>query len=105
MRGSLMNMAWPMYNNFAMELVTEEQQAGTNSVLSLAWSASWMVSANVGGFIIQRYGFTAVMLMTVALYVTSTTCAYLLFRHRSEIGRASNPKHLPGAEALERVEF
>jgi MFS family permease len=87
MRGSLMNMAWPMYNNFAMELVSDDQQAGVNSVMSLAWSGSWMVSANIGGFIIQRYGFTAVMLVTVALYVTSTTSAYLLFRRDTHIGR------------------
>ena len=99
-RGSLMNMAWPMYNNFAMELVPEEQQAGVNSVLSLAWSASWMVSTNVGGYIIQQHGFTAVMLVTVALYVTSTTCAWMLFRHKADIGRAATAlsgEHVPTA--------
>jgi MFS family permease len=93
MRGSLMNMAWPMFNNFAMELVPENQQAGVNSVLSLAWSASWMVSANAGGFIIQRYGFTAVMLITVALYVTSTTCAWFLFRSKAHVGKAMVLSH------------
>jgi MFS family permease len=98
MRGSLMNMAWPMFNNFAMELVTEDQQAGVNSVLSLAWSGSWMVSANIGGFIIQRYGFTAVMLITVALYVISATSAWLLFRHKAQIGRAGQAVPHPGAE-------
>ena len=98
MRGSLMNMAWPMFNNFAMELVAEDQQAGVNSVLSLAWSGSWMVSANIGGFIIQRYGFTAVMLITVALYIMSTTSAWLLFRHKAQIGRAVRAMPAPGAE-------
>ena len=88
LRGSLMNMAWPMYNNFAMEMVTENQQAGTNSVMSLAWNASWMVSANIGGYIIQNYGFTVVMLVTVALYATSTTSAWALFNHKANIGRA-----------------
>jgi MFS family permease len=89
-RGCLMNLAWPMYNNFAMEMVPEDQQAGTNSVLSLAWSASWMVSANIGGHIIQNYGFTAVMLVTVALYIASTTSAWMLFRHKTMMGRAAN---------------
>jgi len=88
-RGSLMNMAWPMYNNFVMEMVPEEQQAGANSVMSLAWNASWMVSANIGGFIIQQYGFTSVMVITVVLYIASTSSAWLFFRHKSEIGRAT----------------
>jgi MFS family permease len=86
-RGSLMNMATPMYSNFAMEIVPQDQHAGTNSVMSLAWSASWMVSAQVGGYIIQRYGFTIVMLVTVALYVTAITSAWLLFHNKTEIGR------------------
>ncbi len=90
-RGCLMNLAWPMYNNFAMEMVPEDQQAGTNSVLSLAWSASWMVSANIGGHIIQNYGFTVVMVVTVALYLTSTTFAWMLFRHKKMMGRATAP--------------
>jgi MFS family permease len=97
LRGSLMNMAWPMYNNFAMELVSEEQQAGVNSVMSLAWNASWMVSANVGGYVIQQHGFTAVMLITVGLYVTSTTIAWFLFRHKVEIGRAAREAAGPHA--------
>jgi len=98
MRGSLMNMAWPMYNNFAMEMVSEEQQAGTNSVMSLAWNASWMVSANVGGIIIQHYGFTIVMLVTVALYVTSTAFAWALFRHKVGVGRAAGHISIPPDE-------
>ncbi|HBZ01026.1 MAG TPA: hypothetical protein DEO84_06870, partial [candidate division Zixibacteria bacterium] len=88
-RGALMNLAWPMYNNFAMEMVPPDQQAGANSVLSLAWSASWMVSANIGGHIIQNYGFTAVMLVAVGLYVVSTSSAWILFRNKTMMGRAT----------------
>jgi MFS family permease len=89
-RGSLMNMAWPMYNNFAMELVPENQQAGANSVMSLAWNMSWMFSASIGGYIIQQYGFTPVMLATVGLYMTSISSAWLIFRHKAHIGLASH---------------
>jgi len=88
LRGSLMNLAWPMYNNFAMEMVTEDQQAGTNSIMSLAWNSSWMVSANIGGYIIQRYGFTAVMLVTAALYTISASSAWYFFRNKTAVGRA-----------------
>ncbi len=90
-RGSLMNMAWPMYNNFAMELVSEKDQAGTNSVLSLAWNASWMVSANLGGVMIEKSGFTRVMLTTVVFYLFSTASAWHLFRQKRDIGRKTLP--------------
>lgn len=98
-RGSLMNMAWPMYNNFAMELVPEKDQAGTNSVLSLAWNASWMISANLGGMMIEKSGFTLVMLTTVGFYVTSTTSAWMLFRSMSAIGRRKIPVNAPPGKA------
>ncbi len=94
-RGSLMNLAWPLYNNFAMEMVPDDQRAGTNSVMQLAWSGSWMVSANIGGHIIQNYGFTAVMLVTVGLYVLSTTTAWWFFRHNTMVGRAGAHITLP----------
>jgi MFS family permease len=99
-RGSLMNMAWPMYNNFAMELVAEKDQAGTNSVLSLAWNASWMISANLGGIMIEKSGFTLVMLATVGLYITSTSAAWIFFKSKSEIGKgkltvSAGPRELP----------
>jgi predicted MFS family arabinose efflux permease len=97
-RGTLMNLAWPMYNIFAMEMVPPDQQAGTNSVMSLAWSASWMVSASVGGHIIQNYGFTAVMLITVGLYLTSTTSAWILFRHKAMMGRATTVSPMASEE-------
>jgi len=87
-RGSLMNMASPLYNNFAMELVPENQQAGVNSVLSLAWSSSWMVSTNIGGQIIEHYGFTPVMLITVGLYTVGIVISYTLFKSRSQIGKS-----------------
>lgn len=93
-RGSLMNMAWPMYNNFAMEIVPADQQAGTNSVMQLAWSGSWMISTSIGGFIIQNYGFTMVMLITVSLYLSSTISAWVIFRHKLAVGRATAGKSL-----------
>ncbi|RKX17087.1 MAG: hypothetical protein DRP26_07560, partial [Candidatus Zixiibacteriota bacterium] len=52
-RGSLMNMAWPLYNNFAMEKVEPNQHATTNSFLSLAWNSSWMISTLIGGRLIE----------------------------------------------------
>jgi len=86
-RGALMNMAWPMYNNLAMEIVPERNQTGANSVLSLAWNLSWMVSTSLGGVIIEKSGFTAVMLITITVYMISSLSAWLLFRQYEAIGK------------------
>jgi predicted MFS family arabinose efflux permease len=47
-RGSLMNMAAPLYNNFAMEITEPQHHAGTNSLLALSWNMAWMVSTYLG---------------------------------------------------------
>ena len=87
-RGSLMNMAWPLYNNFAMEKVEPDHHAGTNSLLSLAWNISWMFSAYIGGQIIDHHGFVPVMLATIGLYASVSIGTLLLFAGDTNIGKA-----------------
>lgn len=86
-RGALMNMAWPMYNNFAMEMVPEKNQAGVNSVLSLGWNLSWMVSTSLGGVIIEKSGFQTIMLTTIVVYIASSLSAWILFGKHGAIGK------------------
>ena len=88
MRGALMNMNHPLITNFAMEVVSEDQQAVTNSLRMLAWNLSWMVSTQVGGWLIEREGFTLPMLITIVLYATASITTYWFFRDRVSIGRA-----------------
>lgn len=83
MRGALMNMNQPISDNFAMEMVPREHQATTNAVVSLTWSGAWMVSAQLGGWLIERYGFTPPMMITVGLYL-SASLLYLSFFHDAE---------------------
>lgn len=85
-RGSLMNMAWPLYSNFAMEKVEPNQHAATNSFLSLAWNSSWMISALIGGRLIEYYGFVPVMLVAISLYVSVSMTILLFFRKDMQIG-------------------
>lgn len=79
LRGALMNMNQPIVNNFAMEIVPDDQHAVTNSFLSFTWNAAWMVSAQVGGWLIERYGFTVPMLITVGFYITGSLTTLTLF--------------------------
>lgn len=78
-RGALMNMNQPIASNFAMEIVPPDQHAVTNSFLSFTWNAAWMVSAGAGGYLIERYGFRVPMLVTVGLYVLSSSIYWTLF--------------------------
>jgi len=83
MRGMLMNMAQPLATNFSMELVTEAEQPLVNSLSQMAWLGSWMISAALGGSMIERYGFTVPLMVTVALYIASALL-YFGFFHQIE---------------------
>ena len=80
MRGGLMNMGQPIGTNFAMEMVPKAYHGLLNAFLSFAWMSSWMVAAQVGGLVIEKYGYSASLLVAVGMYVLSTVLYYLYFR-------------------------
>ncbi len=80
MRGALMNMNQPVSSAFAMEVVPPDQQASTNSMRMLAWNLSWMVTTPLGGWLIERHGFTPNMIATMGLYLVSAALFWVYFR-------------------------
>jgi MFS family permease len=92
-RASLMNMGQPISTNFAMEKVTEKEQALTNALLMLSWTGSWAISANLGGKLIEAYGFTPPLLITVGLYMLSSILYYMFFSSEEDtkMGKAIPP--------------
>lgn len=94
-RGALMNMNQPIVNNFAMEIVPGDQHAVTNSFLAFVWSAAWMISAQVGGWLIERYGFTTPMLITVGLYISASLTTLTLFHDTERRLLAAKPAGAP----------
>jgi len=68
LRSALMNMNQPLTSHFAMEMVPERDHAITNSLLSVAWFLSWTISADIGGALIERKGYTEPLLIAAALY-------------------------------------
>ncbi len=79
LRGALMNMSQPLFTNFAMVKVKEEEQTLTNALLMLSWSLSWAFSANLGGRLIQQYSFTIPLLIAIGLYIISSVLYYFFF--------------------------
>ncbi|HEU4395231.1 MAG TPA: MFS transporter [Planctomycetota bacterium] len=95
MRSALMNMNQPISSVFAMEIVDPDQQVVLNSVKTFAWNASWMLSAVVGGRIIERTeGYEAVMFTTMGLYLAAAAFFWSFFRGRTvgESVRAVEPR-------------
>jgi predicted MFS family arabinose efflux permease len=83
-----MNMGHPIGSNFSMEMVTKSEQALVNAILMLGWTSSWMISTAVGGALIEKYGYTLPMLITVALYVLSSVLYFIYFR-KNEVKNGS----------------
>jgi predicted MFS family arabinose efflux permease len=78
-RGALMNMNHPVTANFMMESVDPGDREFTNAGKELAWSSSWMISTQVGGWLIERHGFGVPMMVTVGLYLVSSTLFWSFF--------------------------
>jgi len=93
-RGALMNMGHPIGANFSMEMVTKSEQGLVNALMMLAWTGSWMVSTAVGGALIEKYGYTIPMLVTVVLYIMSSILYFIFFR-KSEIKRDGKYEVIP----------
>ncbi|MFH0777764.1 MAG: MFS transporter [Candidatus Eisenbacteria bacterium] len=80
LRGALMNMNQPLSTNFAMEAVRKEEHAVTNSMLMLAWTASWAISVQIGGLLIERYSYVPSFIAAIALYLAASWMYHRFFR-------------------------
>jgi MFS family permease len=94
MRGTLMNMAVPLYSAFAMEQTPENEQATVNSVKELAWQIGWLVGPTVSGIVQERYGFSPLFAATGVLYALSCVVTWALFNQRKLSLNAVTPVEL-----------
>ncbi|MEZ5359196.1 MAG: MFS transporter [Candidatus Zixiibacteriota bacterium] len=79
-RGALMNLGNPIGNNFAMEMVPKAFHNLMNAILMFAWTSSWMVSAKVGGWLIEDFGYELTLNLAIVLYVVSSVMYFYFFR-------------------------
>lgn len=78
-RAAFMNMAQPLFTNFAMEKVRHDEQSFTNALLVIAWTAGWGASASIGGMLIERFSYTIPLFTTSVLYLISTILIFTFF--------------------------
>ena len=79
LRGTLMNMAVPLYSAFAMEQVVERDQGTVNSVKELAWQVGWAVGPYVSGVVQESYGFTPLFVATGVMYAAAILLTWFFF--------------------------
>lgn len=79
-RGALMNMAAPLYKNFAMKVVPDGWREVANGACHGAWNGAWVLAALVAGVLLESGGFTPVMLLAAVLYVVTSVLFWLLWR-------------------------
>jgi predicted MFS family arabinose efflux permease len=79
-RAALMNMAQPLFTNFAMEKVQSEDQPFMSALLVIAWTAGWGASASIGGYLIEHFSYSVPFFTTSALYLISTFLIFAFFK-------------------------
>ena len=79
-RNALMNMSGPLSTNFAMEVVSPEDRPLTSGLLSVAWLATWGLTANIGGMLIENYGYRIPFCCTIFFYALSSFLYWRLLR-------------------------
>ena len=79
-RATMMNMAQPLFSNYAMERVKHSEQPFTNALLVIAWTAGWGASASIGGLLIEHYSYGLPFFTTSLLYLISTILIFAFFK-------------------------
>ncbi len=97
LRSTLMNMNQPLTSHFAMEVVRERDHAVTNSLLALSWFVAWAISADIGGAMIERSGYTTPLLIAAGLYVVASVLYWYFFRGVEERRMPRSEVEIPEA--------
>jgi predicted MFS family arabinose efflux permease len=84
LRGTLMNMANPLWSAFSMEQTPEQERGTVNSVQNIAWSLGWAIGPYISGIVQERYGFNPLFIATSLLYTAAIGLTWLMFRDHEE---------------------
>ena len=79
-RGSLMNMAGPIRNNFAMEVVLESERATTSGLTIMADGIPRAISTGLAGQIMREGSYDLPYFVTSILYLAASTLFLTFFR-------------------------
>jgi len=81
MRAGLMMCSTPVTDKFSLELVPSDKRSVAHNIFQMAWTGSWAISTALGGWLIQKTGFTLPMVLTATVYGVYLGVFVLSFRH------------------------
>lgn len=81
-RGSLMNMAAPLYDAYAMERSPEAARPIVIGLINGAFAAGYVIGPAVSAEVQRRYGFAPLFVATATFYACAALANYLLFVRR-----------------------
>jgi MFS family permease len=90
-RGTLMNMAAPLYTAFAMEQVDPAEQGVVNSTLSLSWQSGYAVGPFISGVVQEQYGFSPLFIATAVLYFFAASLTWIFFKQSEKAHTVQEP--------------
>ncbi len=79
-RGMLMNMSGPVTSLFEMERVKEHECLFASSILIFCYNAAWTFSSQVGGWLIESYGFRSSFVAASFFYILAVGFYWAFFR-------------------------
>ncbi len=79
MRGMLMNMSWPIYNQLSMEGLPAQDKPMVAGWVRFGWSIAWLAGSAIGGRLMQQ-SYTTPYFYTAALYALGSMATFLLLR-------------------------
>jgi len=80
-RGALMNMSWPLLNQYSMEGVPAAEKPLVSGGLGFAWAAGWLAGSVAGGALMQT-SYTWPYYVTVGFYAAGAGLTWLLLGRR-----------------------
>lgn len=88
-RGALMNMAGPIRNNFAMEVVRTEERAATSGLNVMADGIPRAISSSVAGQMMKGGNYVLPYMITSVLYFAASTLFLIFFRKAEKTANRS----------------
>ena len=80
-RGALMNMSWPLLNQYSMEGVPGPEKPLVSGGIGFAWASGWLIGSVVGGQLMQL-SYTWPYYVTVGFYAAGAALTWLLLGRR-----------------------
>lgn len=94
-RGALMNMAQPLTTALTMDAVPASERALVNAIITVVNLGCWMLTASIGGVLIEAHGFVPPLWTSAVLYVVSAALYWRYFR-KVDLGRSPADTTSPG---------